>query len=180
MTGLPAQDYAETRLVPLSQLQPAPWNPRMIRDARFRALCASLTLDPAFLWDNPVCANAAGIIFRGNMRYRAAQHLGWAAIPARTYPIADADAQRRALVDNNHAGEWDEPALGELLVDLQGTGLALETLGFPDEQLAGLLDSTGVLGDLGPDPGFGAPTPLPQWQTCPACGHRWLDGDADA
>jgi hypothetical protein len=62
-------------LVPLAALHPAPWNPRTIRDDRFKNLCDSITADPAFIWRRPILAQLDGTIYAGNMRYRAVEHL---------------------------------------------------------------------------------------------------------
>jgi len=62
--------------VSLLALQPAPWNPRSIKDDRFQNLCRSIEVDPEFLWRRPILAQADGTIYAGNMRFRAAQHLG--------------------------------------------------------------------------------------------------------
>lgn len=53
--------------IPLARLHPAPWN-----------LVRSIQADPDFLWRRPILATADGTIYAGNMRYRAAQHLGMA------------------------------------------------------------------------------------------------------
>ena len=63
-------------MVALAALSPAPWNPRTIKDERFENLCRSIEADPEFLNHRPVLAMADGTIYAGNMRYRAAQHLG--------------------------------------------------------------------------------------------------------
>src|SRR4051812_27878709 len=112
-------DYTTTRLIPLGELHPAPWNPRLIKDARFRQLCASIQADPRFLWDRPVLATRQGTIYAGNMRYRAVEHLGWAAVPGRQYDVSEQEAKERALRDNNQFGEWEDQQLAELLVSLQ-------------------------------------------------------------
>ncbi len=147
-------DYAPTQLVLLGQLIPAPWNPRLIKDARFKQLCDSLQADPQFLWDRPIIANASYIIYAGNMRWRAAEHLGWQAIPARITDVDDKTAKERALRDNNQFGEWIEQDLAELLVGLQMDGSDLKLLGFPNDELTRLLESVGALGD----------TPVPEAQ----------------
>src|SRR5947209_1183087 len=68
--------------VPLTKLHPAPWNPRTIKDERFKNLCRSLEADPEFMVLRPVLATKDGLIYAGNMRFRAAQHLGWTDIEA--------------------------------------------------------------------------------------------------
>jgi hypothetical protein len=139
----PAVDYAATRLVPLADLHPAPWNPRTLRDARFVELCASISADPQFLWDRPVLARPDGEVFAGNMRLRAAEHLGWPAVPARLVDIPEALAQVRGLRDNNQWGEWEYESLSGLLVALQDDpAIDLATLGFAPAELEPLLAAT--------------------------------------
>jgi hypothetical protein len=144
-----AQDVAA---VPLAKLRPAPWNPRTIRDERFKTLCRSIESDPEFLWRRPVLAMADGTIYAGNMRFRAAEHLGLDTIPAVVEDIPEDLAKQRALRDNNTWGEWDEDALGDLLQELPD----VELLGFDEAELdwfgAGA-EREGVQGGDTPAPG---------------------------
>src|SRR3989337_1774475 len=78
----------EVALVPLDRLHPASWNPRTISDERFQNLCRSIQADPEFLWRRPVLSQADGTIYAGNMRFRAAQHLGMETIPAIVEDVA--------------------------------------------------------------------------------------------
>lgn len=142
------------QLVALTALHPAPWNPRTIRDVRFKNLCESIQADPEFLWQRPILADAAGEIFAGNMRFRAVQHLGWREVPAIVSDVAPRLAKERAMRDNNQWGDLVEQDVAELLVGLQMDGADLTLLGFPDDELTRLLDSVGALGD----------TPVPEAQ----------------
>lgn len=54
---------SRAELVNLSVLKPAPWNPRLIKDKRFKNLCDSIQADPSFLWHRPVIATADGTIY---------------------------------------------------------------------------------------------------------------------
>lgn len=137
-----------TDRLPLASLKPAPWNPRLIRDARFQQLCRSLEADPAFMDERPILATADGTIYAGNMRWRAAQHLGWETVPARIADIPEQLAKERALRDNNQFGEWQEQELAELLAGLQTAGSDLDLLGFDEGRLSALLDSVGLNGDV--------------------------------
>ena len=135
-------------LVPLLALTPAPWNPRSIKDERFQNLCRSLEADPDFLQLRPILATADGTIFAGNMRYRAAQQLGWETIPAILVEIPEALAKERALRDNAQWGEWLEEDLAALLGELGAAGSDLDLLGFDDRDLQKLLDSLANPGGL--------------------------------
>lgn len=130
--------------VPLERLHPAPWNPRTIKDERFQNLGRSIQADPDFLWRRPNLATADGAIYAGNMRYRAAQHLGMATVPAVVEDIPEQLAKERALRDNHQWGDWQDEQLGELLFGLRTDGADLELLGFTDKELAKLLDEVGV------------------------------------
>jgi ParB-like chromosome segregation protein Spo0J len=116
------------KAVPLKKLQPAPWNPRTIRDERFKNLCASIEADPDFLWRRPVLAQADGTIYAGNMRYRAAEHLGLAAIPAVVEDIPDALAKERALRDNAQWGDWNDDQLAEMVYQMAADGSDVKLL----------------------------------------------------
>lgn len=125
--------------VPLGQLRPAPWNPRTIRDHRFKTLCQSIEADPGFLLLRPVLAQLDGTIYAGNMRYRAAEHLGHETVPAVLADIPVKLAKERALRDNRQWGEWVDGDLGTLLQELLDEGAALDLLGFDEVEVDRLL-----------------------------------------
>lgn len=127
------------KLVSVATLKPAPWNPRTISDERFSNLCRSIEADPQFLWLRPVLANKGGIIYGGNMRYRAARHLGITKIPAIVVDIPDELARERAMRDNGSWGEWQKDDLSELLKEMEAQGSALDILGFNQGELDALL-----------------------------------------
>ena len=121
--------------VPLVKLRPAPWNPRSITEERFQNLCDSIRADPDFLWHRPVLAQADGTIYAGNMRYRAAQHLGMETVPALVEDVSDRLARERALRDSAQWGEWEEDELASLLARLGSEESNLDVLGFDQRDL---------------------------------------------
>lgn len=164
--------------VPLDRLQPAPWNPRILREKRFRDLCASLTADPGLLERRPILANAQGIIYAGNQRFRAAQHLGWTTVPAVLDDITDAEAKARSVRDNAAAGEWNEDQYGELLHELRQSGVSLASLGADAAEVERLLAGVGggIEEDVIPEPPAEPITrPGDLWLLGP---HRVLCGDS--
>lgn len=136
-------------MVPLSRLTPAEWNPRTVREERFKNLCASIEADPDFLWRRPILATLDGTIYAGNMRYRAAAHLGIKEIPAVIEDIPEQLAKERALRDNAQWGEWDDDQLAEMVIALAEDGTDVKLLGIEDAELSWLLG-------MGPDPSSGA------------------------
>lgn len=167
MPDLPAPTH-----VPLARLTPAPWNPRTIRDERFQNLCRSLEADPGFLELRPILATLDGTIWAGNMRYRAAKHLGWPTVPAILVDMTEDEAKRRALVDNGSWGEWEDDSLARILAAMQNDGVAIDILGFEDTALRDLLNSLNAPPSL-EDPD--APTP-PVADPISRTGDLWLLG----
>lgn len=134
---------------PLAKLKPAEWNPRTIRDERFKNLCASIQADPEFLWRRPILAMADGTIYAGNMRYRAAAHVGLATVPAIVEDVPERLAKERALRDNAQWGDWHEDQLAEMVYQLAADGSDVKLLGIEDDELAKLLGMVGADGTEG-------------------------------
>lgn len=160
--------------VPLASLRPAPWNPRTIREPRFKSLCQSIQADPDFLWRRPVLALADGTVYAGNMRLRAAQHLGWKDVPAIVEDVPEQLAKERALRDNRGWGDDDDQALAELLYELREAGSDVGLLGFEDGEVERLLGQVS-----GPDfqpVGIEEQGRLDQKApvTCPHCGTEFV------
>lgn len=126
-------------MIAIDKLKPAEWNPRILKDERFKQLCKSLENDPEFMELRPILATKDGTIYGGNMRYRAAKHLGWKEVPAVMSDIPETLAKERAIKDNNQFGEWDD-TLSTLLDELEKEGVDLETLGL-EESIITALDS---------------------------------------
>lgn len=118
--------------VKLSKLKPSDWNPRTIKDKRFKALCKSIEQDPEFLSLRPVLATLDGSIYAGNMRYKACEYLGYETIPCVVSDIPLIKAKERAVKDNNGFGEWDD-TYATLLDELEKEGIDLATLGIDED-----------------------------------------------
>lgn len=107
-------------------------NPRTISDESFNTLCQSLEDNPDYFNARPlILSNRTGklVIIAGNMRYKAAKHIGLAMAP--TYLIEGLDEDREEeiiLRDNINNGEWDLKKLKEFFShhDLSGFGLNVD------------------------------------------------------
>jgi len=179
--------------VPLAKLKPAAWNPRTLRDKRFRDLCKSIQADPGMLARRPILAQADGTIYAGNQRYRAVEHMGWSDVPAVVEDVPEQLAKERAIRDNLAVGEWQDDQLAEMLVELKLGDSDLEALGFDADRLNELLEMSGINGEPPEDPGAQldkADELREKWQTergqlwlipskaTPGREHRLLCGDA--
>lgn len=135
--------------VPLSSLHLWEKNPRIIKDKRFDILCQSIKEDPDFMELRPVLATKDGRIYAGNMRYRAAQKLGWTEIPAIITDISEKLANERAIKDNNEFGEWDNNELATLLDEMEKAGTDLSLLGLDNsiEKIVNQLNEQEIVED---------------------------------
>jgi len=99
----------------MSSIKPAPDNPRLIKDAKFKKLCDSIEQFPQMLSLRPMIVDEAGVILGGNMRYKALKHLGYKSIPSdwvkRAAELTEEQKQEFIIKDNVGFGEWDWDAL---------------------------------------------------------------------
>jgi hypothetical protein len=166
--------------VPLDRLRAWSGNPRTIRPQRLEELKQAMLADRAMLSARPLLALPDGTVIAGNQRLLAAQQLGWATIPVLTVDLDPERARLWALRDNNQFGEWDQPALTELLSELAEGGVELALTGF-----AGAEIETILAGIPGPAVDADDAPALPEGEPCSEPGrvyelgrHRLLCGDA--
>src|SRR5947207_10036689 len=135
----PSSPVSAPAELPLERLRCWPENPRTIRPERLGQLKRALAADPAMLRARPLLALPDGTVIAGNQRLRAARELGWQTIPVVTVSLERERARLWALRDNNPYGEWEEPALAELLTELGEGGVELALAGFAERELERLL-----------------------------------------
>lgn len=132
--------------VPLEKLQTWEQNARFISDANFRRLCSLLKRKPKLLWKNPIYANKDGVIYSGNMRYRAAQNLGWEKIPAviSTVQMTETEMKEEAIILNHHHGEDEKDELAQQLYELDEAGIDVFALGVQETVVNTALDNVNM------------------------------------
>lgn len=118
--------------VKLSKLHINPKNPRILKDDRFKKLCNLMARNPKLLEKHPILARADGMIYDGNQRFRAAEHLGWKEIPADIDDIDETTATEWSVILNNHAGEFDD-SIATVLDELEKQGVPIEDLCMSDQ-----------------------------------------------
>lgn len=124
---------SETRKI--DELTPWEDNPREITPKDLRRLMNQIKKLGVY---KPLIVDEEGIILGGNMRYRALKEMGvtevWVSV---VHPKTEAERLEYALSDNDRAGQYNEEALADLLMQL------------PDINLEDYKVDLGPLTDLG-------------------------------
>jgi ParB-like nuclease domain len=114
------------------QIEGLPANPRFIRDEKFDALKKSLQDDPEMLELRELIVFPLGkdvVIIGGNMRFRAAEELGFKELPCKVLSPDTPIEKLRAITikDNVPFGQWDMDILANEwdMSELEGWGMDL-------------------------------------------------------
>ena len=92
------------------------------------------------LWANPLWVDEEWVIFAGNQRYLAALEIGLTKLPVQqVLGLTEAQKKTWALLANNHAGEWNQEALAQLLSELLGEGVDAVLTGFETREIDSIL-----------------------------------------
>jgi ParB family chromosome partitioning protein len=163
----------EVTYVAIRDLTPYEKNSRLHSEAQVAQIAASIQ---EFSFTNPILVDEGGGIIAGHGRLAAAKKLGMTEVPCIVLSgLTRVQKQALVIADNRLAlnARWDEDILAGELGDIASEGFDLSVIGFSPKQLdeflaSDVLDPT--IPDLGPKHTLDA-------HTCPACGHRWVDGD---
>ncbi len=154
-------------------------NPR-INDAAVDTVARSIR---EFGFRQPIVVDRNGVIVVGHTRFKAALKLGLKQIPVHVAAeLTPEQCQAYRIADNQTASiaEWDTNLLSLELKDLEALNFDLGLLGFPEEELAHLLDGDVADGLTDPDD---VPEPPDEAMTQPGelillGDHRLLCGDS--
>ncbi|MHC4402226.1 MAG: ParB N-terminal domain-containing protein, partial [Planctomycetota bacterium] len=152
----------------LTDIKPYPGNPRV----NASAVAASIQ---EFGFRQPIVVDEEGVIIAGDTRYKAAQKLGRDEVPAHVATgLTPAQIKAYRIADNATAdlAGWDLDLLPKELAELDAADFDLSLLGFPDEELARLLNEDVADGLTDPDE---VPEPPDEPTTKP--GDLWTLGD---
>lgn len=102
----------------LDSLNPAPYNPRIMRDEQFDGLVKSLK---TFGQQENLIVNKDMTIISGHQRYEAMKFLGWEKALCNVVDLNKAQEKKLNLTMNNKhiSGEWDDLKLEEMLEELK-------------------------------------------------------------
>lgn len=121
---------AELKILPISELKPAAYNPRKRLkpgDREYEKIKHSIE---EFGFADPLVVNSDGTIIGGHQRLTVAISLGYAEVPC---AVVDVDKTREKALNialNKITGAWDEQLLADLLVDLQSADFNTDFTGF--------------------------------------------------
>ena len=158
--------------VPVSQLQPAKYNPRKDLkpgDPEFEKLRRSVE---EFGYVEPIIWNRrTGVVVGGHQRLKVLQHLGYTEVDC---VVLDLDEQKEKALNvalNKISGAWDVPLLTALLRDLDESGFDATLTGFDISEMSDLFDDQSEIKE--DDPPEAAPEGTPPFSKL---GDRWLLG----
>jgi ParB-like chromosome segregation protein Spo0J len=134
------------------KLNPAPYNPRKdLRpgDTEYENLRRAID---EFGYVEPIVWNKrTGNIVGGHQRFKVLRDLGYAEVEC---VVLDIDEMREKALNvalNKINGAWDETKLAELLGDLDASDFDVTLTGFDMDEIATLLDMTGLPDELALD-----------------------------
>ena len=121
---------AELKVLPISALKPAEYNPRKKLkpgDKEYKKIKDSIE---EFGFADPLVVNSDMTIIGGHQRLNVAIDLGYTEVPC---AVVDIDKTREKALNialNKITGEWDEQMLADLLMDLKEADYDLDYTGF--------------------------------------------------
>ena len=121
---------AELKVLPISALKPAEYNPRKKLkpgDKEYKKIKDSIE---EFGFADPLVVNSDMTIIGGHQRLNVAIDLGYTEVPC---AVVDIDKTREKALNialNKITGEWDEQMLADLLTDLKEADYDLDYTGF--------------------------------------------------
>lgn len=132
---------AELKVLPVSVLKPAAYNPRKKLkpgDKEYEKIKASIQ---EFGFADPLVVNSDMTIVGGHQRLTVAVELGYTEVPC---AIVDVDKVREKALNialNKITGAWDEDMLADLLKDLEASEFDLGLTGFEIPEIESLFNT---------------------------------------
>ena len=131
---------AELKMLPVSVLKPAAYNPRKKLkpgDKEYEKIKNSIT---EFGFADPLVVNADMTIIGGHQRLTVAMELGYTEVPC---AVVDIDKTREKALNialNKSTGAWDDSLLADLLKDIEDSNFDLGKTGFEPPEIETLFN----------------------------------------
>ena len=132
---------AELKMLPVSVLKPAEYNPRKKLkkgDKEYKKIADSIR---EFGFADPLVVNADMTIIGGHQRLTVAVDLGYTEVPC---AVVDVDKTREKALNialNKITGAWDDQMLADLLKDLENVHFNLDFTGFEAPEIGQLFSN---------------------------------------
>jgi len=127
--------------VKISQVKLNDYNPRIIKDEKFRKLVQSIKDFPKMLEIRPIVVNEDMVVLGGNMRFKACIEAGLKEVPVIKASDLTQEQQKEFIIkDNVGFGEWDWDILANEWDADQLTDWALDVWKAPTEADYSILD----------------------------------------
>ena len=131
---------AELRVIPVSMLKPAEYNPRKKLkpgDKEYEKIKNSIE---EFGFADPLVVNADMTIIGGHQRLSVAAALGYTEVPCAVVDIDKVREKALNIALNKITGAWDESLLADLLQDIQDSDFDLGKTGFDPPEIETLFN----------------------------------------
>lgn len=126
---------AELKVLPVSVLKPAEYNPRKklkAGDKEYEKIKASIE---EFGFADPLVVNSDMTIIGGHQRLTVAMDLGYTEVPCAVVDIDKVREKALNIALNKITGAWDDTMLAELLEDIQNSNFDLGKTGFDPPEI---------------------------------------------
>ena len=122
--------------VAIGEVKLSPYNPRVIKNDKFKKLMKSIMEFPEMLELRPMVVDEDMIVLGGNMRLRACMELGIQEVPVvKALGLTDEQKKEFVIKDNAAFGEWDWDLLANQweIQDLSDWGLDIPASYFDED-----------------------------------------------
>lgn len=130
---------AELKMLPVSQLKPAAYNPRKKLkpgDAEYEKIRRSIQ---EFGFADPVVVNKDMTIIGGHQRVSVAGQLGFTEVPCAVVDLTKTQEKALNVALNKITGEWNKDLLADLIQDLQDSDFDAGLTGFDPPEIDQLM-----------------------------------------
>lgn len=131
--------------LPVSQLNPAKYNPRVALKPGDRAYEKLRRSIEEYGYVDPIIVNKRGwVVVGGHQRLRVMRDMGVTEVDVSVVDLTPDKEKALNVALNKITGDWDMAALGELLEELKDGGFDMELTGFDDDEIDKIIsDMTG-------------------------------------